>query len=52
MFSLPVVAGLVSIGLAQYSGWDVNDGQNSSTMCTWQALRGKVVANIDKILIG
>lgn len=48
MFSLPVIAGLASVGLAQYSGWDIEHGQNSSTMCTWQSLRGKALDNIDK----
>ncbi|KAJ4385722.1 hypothetical protein N0V93_010151 [Gnomoniopsis smithogilvyi] len=43
MFSLPILAGLASVGVAQYSGWDVNNGQNSSTMCTWERLRAAVV---------
>lgn len=48
MFSPFIIAGLASVGTAQYSGWDLENGQINSTMCTWRALRGRTTAHFDK----
>lgn len=44
MSLLLAITGLVSVGVAQYSGWDTKNAQINATICTWQGLQGKLLA--------
>lgn len=44
MRSLLIFAGLATVALAQYSGWNMGDGQVNSSMCTWGGLSGRLIS--------
>lgn len=46
-FVVFTLGGLASVGVAQFTGWDLKNGQINSTMCTWQSLRGEDIANFN-----